>query len=63
MLKDTWVDRVDNVDDVAAEDINRIAHAVIELEQANGDIDAVLDDILEIQDKMMREDGAYEYSR
>ena len=32
-LKDTWVDRVDGVDDASAEDINEVAHAVIDLEE------------------------------
>jgi hypothetical protein len=31
-LKEKWVDKQDNVDDVLAEDINEIAHAVIGLE-------------------------------
>ena len=32
-LKDTWIDRVNGVDDVSAEDPNVIARAVIELEK------------------------------
>lgn len=32
-LKDTWVDKVNGVDDVNAEDINSIAQAVIALEE------------------------------
>lgn len=32
-LKDIWVDRIDSVDDVAAEDINLVAHSVIENEE------------------------------
>ena len=31
-LKDTWVDKIDGVDDAIAEDINEVAHAVIDLE-------------------------------
>lgn len=31
-LKDIWIDRVDGVDDASAEDINNVAHAVIENE-------------------------------
>ena len=31
-LKDIWIDRVDDVDDASAEDINKVAHAVIENE-------------------------------
>ena len=32
-LKDTWVDKVNEVDDVDADDINEIADAVIEIEE------------------------------
>ena len=32
-LKDTWVDKINDVDDVNADDINKIAHAVIDLEE------------------------------
>ena len=32
-LKDTWVDKIDRVDDASAENINKIAHAVIDLEE------------------------------
>lgn len=52
-LKDTWVDRVDGVDDVLASDPNEIAHAVIELENEIGDIDAALDAILKIQNALI----------
>lgn len=38
-LKDKWVDKVDEVDDVVAEDINSIAHAVIALEEDQEDAD------------------------
>lgn len=31
-LKDKWIDKIDGVDDNSAEDINQVAHAVIELE-------------------------------
>lgn len=33
-LKDSWKDKVDNVDDIIAEDINSIAHAVMENKEA-----------------------------
>ena len=33
-LKDTWINKVDNIDIVQAEDINSIAKAVIELEES-----------------------------
>lgn len=32
-LKDTWVDKVDGVDKNSAEDINAVAHAVIDVEE------------------------------
>ena len=32
-LKDTWVDKIDGVDDADSEDINEVAHAVIDLEE------------------------------
>lgn len=35
-LKDTWVDKIDGVDDASAEDINTVARAVIELEEKGG---------------------------
>jgi hypothetical protein len=41
-LKDKWTDKVDG-DDILAETTNEIAHAVIGLEEKNGDIDAALD--------------------
>jgi hypothetical protein len=39
-LKDSWVDKIDGVDDVLAQDINDIAQGVIELEKdkASNDI-------------------------
>lgn len=32
-LKDMWKDKIDDVDDIISDDINNIAHAVIELEK------------------------------
>ena len=32
-LKDTWVDKVDGVDDILSKDINSIAHSVIEIDR------------------------------
>ena len=52
-LKDTWVDRVNGVDEVSAEDPNEIAHAVIELENNMGDIDSALDGIISIQNTLI----------
>jgi hypothetical protein len=36
MLKDSWVDKIDGVDVNSAEDINAVAHAVIDLENGGG---------------------------
>lgn len=52
-LKDTWVDRVNGVDEVSAEDPNEIAHAVIDLENNMGDIDSALDGIISIQNTLV----------
>lgn len=52
-LKDTWIDKVDGVDDVSASDPNEIAHAVIVLEDKMGDIDAALDGIIHIQESLI----------
>ena len=52
-LKDTWVDKVNNVDDVDAKDINAIARSVIELEDSNGDIETALDNIIAIQNSLI----------
>ena len=35
-LKDTWTDKIDNQDIVYADDINSLAHAVIDLESTGG---------------------------
>lgn len=35
-LKDTWINKIDNVDDVVAEDINSVAQAVISVEDKVG---------------------------
>ena len=32
-LKDNWIDRQNGIDDADSEDINKIAHAVIDLEE------------------------------
>lgn len=52
-LMGNWIDKVDGVDDVLAEDINSIARAVISIEEANGDIDAALDNIIAIQNELL----------
>jgi hypothetical protein len=44
-LKEKWVDKVDGVDYVLAKDINNIANAVIDLEQAVGEFDLFLDEL------------------
>lgn len=46
-LKETWVDKVDGVDDVMAEDINAIAQAVIDLEENVEVFDSALDELHE----------------
>lgn len=38
-LKDTWINRTNGVDDVDAEDINKVARAVIEAEKRLDDVD------------------------
>ena len=60
-LKDTWVDRIDGVDDASAEDINEVAHAVIELEKNGGNggsitIDTEMSDTSEnaVQNKVIK---------
>lgn len=44
-LKDTWVDKVDDVDVVGAEIVNTMAHAIIELEEETEGIETLLADI------------------
>lgn len=46
LLKDNWIDRQNGVDYVNAEDINNVAHAVIE---AEGRLDALKSDITDLQ--------------
>lgn len=41
-----WTDKIDNVDDVLATDINSIAHAVIDLETTVGDANELLEDAM-----------------
>ena len=43
-LKDNWVDKADG-DDILAETTNKMAHAIIELEENIGDIDVALDEL------------------
>lgn len=45
-LKDNWIDRQNGVDYVNAEDINNVAHAVIEAEAR---LDALKSDITDLQ--------------
>lgn len=52
-LKDTWVDKRDDKDYVVAKDINDIATAVIDLENATDDIDTALDNIIDIQNSLI----------
>lgn len=44
-LKEKWVDKVDGVDYVLAEDINGIANAVIDLEKNVEGFDEALDEL------------------
>ena len=44
-LKDTWVDKVNDVDDVDAEIVNDMAHAIIQLEEETEGIETLLADI------------------
>ena len=52
MLKDVWTDKVNNVDAVLAEDVNAIAHELIQT-QANtytkNDVDAMITDAMEAE--------------
>ena len=41
-LKDTWVDKVDDKDDVEAEIVNSLAHSIIDLETNQGGKDVDL---------------------
>ena len=66
-LKDNWTNKIDNVDDVVAEDINIIAQAVISdeeqienhsirittLETNMGDVATALDGIIAIQNNLL----------
>ena len=45
-LKNNWIDRQNGVDDVNAEDINKVAHAVIEAEER---LDALTSNITDLQ--------------
>ena len=56
-LKDIWVDRVNNVDDVDANDINILASAIINNENTLGDVDTALDKIISIQYKLIGGDS------
>lgn len=55
MLK--WEDKQNGVDDVLAEDINSIAHAVMdldnEIDNQIGDIETALDSIISIQNTLI----------
>lgn len=56
-LKDTWIDKVDNVDEIKSSDINNIAEAVIALEDEPDIIaDNVMSDVSEnpVQNKVVK---------
>lgn len=44
-LKNKWIDKIDGVDDVVAEDINSIAQAVISLETEVEGFEGALDEL------------------
>ena len=48
-----WKDKQDGIDDILAEDINSVAHGVIELQEQNGDIEQSLDRIILIQESLI----------
>lgn len=52
-----WTDKQNGVDDVLAEDINSIAHAVMdldnEIDNQIGDIETALDSIISIQNTLI----------
>lgn len=56
-LKDIWIDKINDVDDADAEDINMVAGAVIELEEQTGDIETALDNIIAIQNELIGGDS------
>lgn len=56
-LKETWIDKIDGEDYVMAKDTNDIAHAIIDLEIEMGDVDAALDGIIAIQNKLIGGSG------
>lgn len=52
-LKETWIDKVDGVDDAMAEDINAIAHQAIENAGAIADSENALDVIIAEQEAII----------
>lgn len=56
-LRDTWVDKVNNVDTVDANDINMLASAIINVENTLGDVDTALDTIISIQYELIGGDN------
>ena len=52
-LSGIWTNKIDGVDYVNADDINMVAQAVIQIEKDNGNIEAALDRILEIQNEII----------
>ena len=56
-LRDTRVDKVNNVDTVDANDINMLASAIINNEKTLGDVDTALDTIISIQYELIGGDN------
>lgn len=52
-LRDTWSDKANGVDDILAEDINAIAHAVMANETDLEGVEDSLDVIIQIQDNLI----------
>lgn len=52
-LKDIWVNKVNGVDDVDANDINTVAQATIALENQMGGVETALDEIIAIQEALI----------
>lgn len=52
-LKETWIDKVDGVDDVVAKDINDIAHQAIENAEAIAESENALDVIIAEQESII----------
>lgn len=59
-LKDTWVDKVDDVDIIRAEDINQVARAVIELESKKNESVNIVQEIGDSETNVMSQKATTE---